>query len=225
MNKLIVMLLLVAITPVNAKQNKVKQGEAEINIDGKSQTWTSNATVLGKNLGKQVASALNSSQGSAIKKQGENKAKKMVPNSADVKVSNSDVVNFAESFSGKTIYTSRGMAMGGEIYLNLIFVKGSEQLNISVITNDALDLDRTRVDSVTYSPDLNDAFKAYQSKKPTVTFDSIKRINDNALALSGNVTVEGMPFVDLMKNKTVDSKPTINKLSATFKMDYVPVKK
>lgn len=227
MKLLFALLLAITITSTSFAKNHnnaLTQGEVTLTIDGQTQTWLSKATVLSKNLGKQVQKALNSPKGDAIKQQAKDKVKQAVPNSGDVKVKNSDAVDFAKSLEGKTLYASQGRAIAGDVYLTLSFTHQQQQFNINVNVNNALDATKAKFESAVLTPDVNAPFNAYDSKTVSGKIDNIQRINDNAIAISGSVNVKDLAYKDLMKQKKIDGKPDIKSLTATFTLSFVPIK-
>lgn len=209
----------------STQQSKIKQGEATVTIDGNTQTWLSQATVLSKNLGKQVQKALNSSQSEAIKQQAKDKVKQALPNSGDVQVKNSDAVDFAQSFAGKTLYASQANGFGNELYVSLSFMNRGQQFNVNVKLNQALEPSTAEIDNVILIPEYSDPFKAYQAQSVSGKIDNIQNIGDNAMALSGTLTASGLQYMDTMKQKKLNDKPDIQTLSATFKLHFIPIKK
>lgn len=227
MKHLLTLLFAVTITSTSFAKNHnntLTQGEASLTIDGQAQTWLSKATVLSKNLGKQVQKALDSPKGDAIKQQAKDKVKQAVPNSGDVKVKNSDAVDFAKSLEGKTLYASQGRAIAGDVYLTLSFTHKQQQFNINVNVNNALDATKAKFESVILTPDINDPFNAYDSKTINGKIDNIQRINDNAVTVSGSVNVKDLVYKDLMKKEKIEGKPDIKNLTATFTLSFVPIK-
>lgn len=223
-NRLIILLACTS-SIVFAGNQKLKQGEATVTINGNTQTWLSQATVLGKNLGKQVQKALNSPQGDAIKQQAKSKVKQVIPNSGDVKVKNSDAVDFAKDLEGKTLYASQAMSLGNELYVSLSFMNKGQQFNINVKLKQSLDPSTAVVESVMLVPEYSDPFKAYQAQSVSGKIESIKNVGDKAIALSGTLTATGLEYMDTMKKKKLSGKADIQTLSATFNLHFIPVKK
>lgn len=156
------------------------QGTIQADAGKGSVTLTSHANTLPDNLGQQVAANLQTAKGKAVA-QGE-------------KAANAQA--FADSFAGKTVYTSviRQMPHFDDYFMALDARAASGPRVVLNLDLDPKTLALKRA-NVTYYPDSNDLYNNFRTDKKTpasVQIDKFELVGDKVYAVSGSFSASDL---------------------------------
>lgn len=201
--------------------NQLSQGTLTTTLKGQHTTLRSIAVKMDKNLGKTVAQSM---QNDKTAQKAIQTAKDKVPGSQSVKIKKSDVVDFANSFAGKTIYASQGRYMKYHDFtaISLAFEDTRQKINLSfsLDKNDQIKPDAT----INYCPDKNQYATCYYSDKVQINLSNLNQTQPDNWQLNGSFNARDLVYKQLFKNQILDDLPPITELQGGFAITHLPVK-
>lgn len=174
------------------------QGTIQADAGKGSVTLTSHANTLPDNLSQQVAANLQTAKGKAVA-QGE-------------KAANAQA--FANSFAGKTVYTSviRQMPHFDDYFMALDAKAASGPRVVLNLDLDPKTLALKRA-NVTYYPDSKDLYSQFETSKKnpaSVQIDTIELVSDKVYAVSGSFSATDLQASRISKKLKGQTLPAIN---------------
>ena len=176
------------------------QGTIQLDIGNGAASFRSLATKIDDDLGKKTAERLGSNSG---QKELAN-AKSKVGGGANV--SSQDIQELADSFAGKTIYTSQ---------MNSLSIINERQVTMDGIAADGrriiltisfpMDSDTPKGAKLEYVPDGRKRMQSFESDRRAndrvqVTLDRFERVNDDTLSIAGTFKAEKLSPTILAKD-------------------------
>ncbi len=220
--------------PLSAEPTKTEDGNTErlqgtMQVDAGEgmQSLRSMATLVDPELGKKTAERLGTAQGQKMLSDANANVKSAMGKSDAPQASMSDVQDMANSFAGRTVYTSEAMHVG---LINAYTIsldakspsKPGVRMSIDIVVSDN-DLSLKSA-GLSYYPDSSKLMQTYDKKKialTDITIDKLERKDENTFVISGRF--KGTELVPGVLAKELKGK-TLASVSGTFDFTEVPIR-
>ena len=212
---------------VTLQPNERLQGVIEVDVGKGPVRMLSAATLVDKDLGKQAAERLKTTEGQQAVAAGQARAGAIAGQDAAKRVTSAEVQATADFFAGKTMYSSQARKVDiiKALVVNLSATgPDGSQVNLNLTLQQAdLKLDSAKVDFRPAGVRVTDSFES-DKKGPgavVVNIDKIERLGDKGFALSGSFKASQLQPGVLAKNL---KGQTLSAISGKFAFREVPLR-